>query len=87
MQLNHYKRVWYVTQKTQKNNKYPDELKASMQYIGFNNTYCISGNIGDIFNLAVWWSGSKLLNFYHQIGIDLLTMLCPCCATAKFNFH
>ena len=49
-------------------------------------TYRISGNIGDIFNLVVWRSESKLPNFYHQIYIDLLTMLCPCCATAKFNF-
>ena len=49
--------------------------------------YHMSGNIGDIFNLAVWWSGSKLPNFYHQICTDLLTILCPCCATAKFNDH
>ena len=48
--------------------------------------YRISGNIGNIFNLAVWQSGSKLPNFYHQIYINLLTTLCPCCATAKFNF-
>ena len=34
--------------------------------------YRISGNIGDIFNLAVWWSGSKSPNFYHQIYIDQL---------------
>ena len=49
--------------------------------------YSISGNIGNIFNLAVWQSGSKLPNFYYQIYINLLTMLCPCCATAKFNFR
>ena len=52
-----------------------------------NYTYRISRNIGDIFNLAIWRSGSKLPNFYHQIYIYLLTMLCPCCATAKFNFQ
>ena len=51
------------------------------------NLYRISGNIGDIFNLAVWRSGSKSPNFYHQIHINLLTMLCPCCTTAKFNFR
>ena len=53
--------------------------------------YRISGNIGDIFNLAVWRSGSKSPNFYHQIHINLLTMLYPCCATVKFiifaNFY
>ena len=43
----------------------------------------ISGNIGDIVNLAVWGLGSKLPNFYQQIYIDLLTILCPCCATAN----
>ena len=48
--------------------------------------YRRSGNIGDIFNLAVWQSGSKSPNFSHQIYINLLTMLCPYCATAKFNF-
>ena len=49
--------------------------------------YRISGNFGNIFNLAAWRSGSKSPNFYHQIHINLLTMLCPCCTTAKFKFH
>ena len=40
-----------------------------------SNTDCISRNIGDNFNLAVWRSGSKLPNFYHQIYINLLTIL------------
>ena len=48
--------------------------------------YGISGNIGNIFNLAVWWLASKSPHFKHQIHIDLLTILHPCCATAKFNF-
>ena len=33
----------------------------------------------------IWRFGSQYQN--HQICIDLLTMLCPCCATAKFNFR
>ena len=27
-----------------------------------NMYYCISGNIGDELNVAVWWSGLEMLN-------------------------
>ena len=33
----------------------------------------------------IWRFGGQYQN--RQICIDLLTMLCPCCATAKFNFR
>ena len=47
--------------------------------------YRTSGILATFLIWQFWQLGSKLPNFYHQIYIDLLTMLCPCCATAKFN--
>ena len=38
--------------------------------------YRISGNIDNIFNLAVWPSVSQSPNLCHHNCIDLLTMLC-----------
>ena len=49
--------------------------------------HCISGNtvLATFLIWRFWRSGSKSPNFYHQFYINLLTMLCPCCATAQFN--